>query len=124
MTSQTIVSQYTFEDAPHVDILLIPGGLGIRAAEDANDTTIQDFVRARYPSLQYLLSVCNGAVVLAKSGLLDGKKATSNKALWDWIVKTGPKVDWQPSARWVEDGNIWTSSGVSAGECTVNFYHI
>lgn len=116
MSSQTIFSQYTFEDAPHVDILLVPGGLGIRAMEDAGDTSVQKFIRSRYPSLQYLLSVCNGAIALAKTGLLDGKKATSNKALWNWALEVGPNVHWQPSARWTEDGNIWTSSGVSAGE--------
>lgn len=99
-----------------MDILLVPGGLGIRGQEDAGDTSVQDFVRARYPSLQYLLSVCTGAIALAKSGLLDGRKATSNKAVWNWAVQAGPNVHWQPSARWVEDGNIWTSSGVSAGE--------
>lgn len=77
---------------------------------------MQDFIRARYPQLEFLLSVCNGAVALAKSGLIDGRRATSNKALWKWALEAGPKVNWVPEARWVEDGNIWTSSGISAGE--------
>lgn len=114
--SQTIFSQYTFETAPHVDVLLVPGGLGLRAQEDANDTSVQDFIVDRYPSLEYLLGVCVGAVALAKTGLLDGRKATSNKAFWDWAVEAGPNVDWQPSARWIEDGNIWTSSGAASGK--------
>jgi transcriptional regulator GlxA family with amidase domain len=65
--------------------------------------------------LKYLLSVCTGSALLAKAGVLDGRKATSNKAAFTWASSMGPKVDWVTHARWVEDGNIWTSSGVSAG---------
>lgn len=47
--------------------------------------------------------------------MLDGKKATTNKRAWAWATSTGPNTEWVPSARWVEDGNIFTSSGISAG---------
>ena len=53
--------------------------------------------------------------MLAKAGLLDGKRATTNKLAFDWVASQGPKVDWQRKARWVEDGKFITSSGVSAG---------
>jgi transcriptional regulator GlxA family with amidase domain len=65
--------------------------------------------------VKYLISVCTGATILARAGVLDGKKATSNKRSWEWVVSTGPKVDWVHTARWVVDGNIWSSSGISAG---------
>ena len=52
---------------------------------------------------------------MARTGLLDGRHATSNKAAFAWVRSQGPKVLWEPAARWVEDGNILTSSGISAG---------
>jgi putative intracellular protease/amidase len=77
---------------------------------------VEDFIFARYPQLKYLLSTCSGAVSLANSGVLEGRRATSNKAGWRWVITHGKNVNWVPTARWVVDGNIWTSSGVSAGE--------
>ncbi|KAI9887788.1 MAG: hypothetical protein M1823_000429 [Watsoniomyces obsoletus] len=66
-------------------------------------------------ALQYILSVCTGAELSAKAGILDGKRATTNKAAWKSTIASGPKTNWIPQARWVEDGNVWTSSGISAG---------
>lgn len=112
-----IVATHTFAAAPALDILLVPGGMGNRVLHDNNDTTIEDFVAARYQSgeLQYLLSVCTGAATLAKSGVLNGRRATTNKAAWSWPIQFGEGIEWVPTARWTEDGNIWTSSGISAG---------
>ena len=62
-----------------------------------------------------LLTVCTGAGLAARAGLLDGKKATTNKAAWDWATSQGQATAWQKEARWVEDGNVWTSAGVTAG---------
>ncbi|KAK4162915.1 class I glutamine amidotransferase-like protein [Cladorrhinum sp. PSN259] len=112
-----ILATHTFDTAPPLDILLVPGGMGNRVLHENNDTVMEDFVAARYGSgeLQYLLSVCTGAGTLAKSGVLNGRRATTNKAAWAWPTQFGEGVKWVPTARWTEDGNIWTSSGVSAG---------
>jgi putative intracellular protease/amidase len=67
-----------------------------------------DYIREVYPSLQYIVSVCTGSTLLARAGILDGKRATTNKKNWTWAVATGPKVKWVPG-RWVVDGG-----GVSA----------
>lgn len=110
-----IVATHSFADAPDVDILLVPGGTGDWLLDENKDRSIEDFVAARYPRLEYLLSVCTGAASLAKAGVLKGRKATTNKAAWDWVTSRAEGVDWVPTARWVADGKIWTSSGVSAG---------
>ncbi|RYO78303.1 hypothetical protein DL766_009008 [Monosporascus sp. MC13-8B] len=110
-----VVATHTFADAPALDVLLVPGGLGDRALEDAGDTSVEDFVARRFAQLDYLLSTCTGAVFLAKAGVLNGRRATTNKGAWSWAVTHGENVTWVPAARWVQDGKVWTSSGVSAG---------
>ncbi|KAG6832772.1 hypothetical protein H0H87_000425 [Tephrocybe sp. NHM501043] len=111
--SESIVPTHTFETAPQLDVLIVPGGWGIRDPDAVQG--LADFIAKVYPSLKYLISVCTGAVVVAKAGVLDGKRATTNKRSWEWATSSSEKVEWVARARWVVDGNIWTSSGVSAG---------
>ncbi|PVH82148.1 class I glutamine amidotransferase-like protein [Cadophora sp. DSE1049] len=111
---ETILPSHTFANAPPLDVLMIPGGLGTRAPGTGLDNTIA-FIKERYPTVKYLISVCTGAGVVARAGVLDGKCATTNKLAWATTTPWGPKVKWVAEARWVQDGNIWTSSGVSAG---------
>lgn len=71
---------------------------------------------ARWASdAEFITSVCTGSGLLAAAGLLDGYRATSNKRAFAWACEQGPDVEWVPEARWVEDRNRWTSSGVAAG---------
>ena len=84
---------------------MIPGGLGTRAPGTGLDTTIA-FIKARYPTVKYLISVCTGAGVVARAGVLDGKCATTNKLAWATTTPWGPKVKWVAEARWVQDGNV------------------
>ncbi|KAI9695996.1 MAG: hypothetical protein M1820_008337 [Bogoriella megaspora] len=107
-----ILPTHTFDTAPELDVLFVPGGGGTRSP---NLNATIDFVRATFPKVQYLFTVCTGAMVAAKAGLLDGKSATTNKQAWNTVVPTGPETNWIGDARWVVDGNIWTSSGVAAG---------
>lgn len=112
-SKQLYIPHYTFANAPQLDVLLVPGGLGSVPWHDLLEAV--DFISGRYRSLQYLISVCTGAGLLAKAGVLDGRRATTNKAAWDDITALGPKTHWIAEARWVEAGNVWTTSGVSAG---------
>ena len=103
---------HTFDNAPTLDILLVPGSDGFRDRRMMSD--IAAFIRNRYPQLKYLLSVCTGSMLVAAAGVLDGRNATSNKYSWSYGTRQ-KGVNWIPRARWVVDGNIWSSSGVAAG---------
>ncbi|MBP1903467.1 putative intracellular protease/amidase [Paenibacillus turicensis] len=94
-------------------ILLIPGGSGTRTL--VNDELFIEFLRKLVLNSQYCLTVCTGSALLAKTGLLDTKKATSNKKAFAWVKSVNNDVKWVEKARWVVDGNYYTSSGVSAG---------
>ena len=96
-----------------VDIFLIPGGYGTRIKVNNTDfiTSLKQIAEAS----KFVLTVCTGTALLAKTGLLDNKEATSNKRAFDWVMSTGPKVIWIKKARWMVAGKYYTSSGVSAG---------
>ena len=96
---------------PH--ILLIPGGLGTR--REVNNESLIKSLRELSLSSEYVLTVCTGSALLAKSGLLDGRQATSNKRAFTWASSQGENVNWDKRARWKIDGKYYTSSGVSAG---------
>ncbi|CAI9627901.1 unnamed protein product [Alternaria burnsii] len=110
-----VEATHNFKNAPALDILFVPGGLGVVTLEQTNNTGVEDFVKLRYASLEYLIGVSFGGTTLARAGVLDGKRATTNKSGWTWITERGPNVTWVPQARWVEDGNIWTTSGTASG---------
>ena len=61
------------------------------------------------------MSVCTGSWLLAKAGIIDGRRVTSNKIYFNMATQQSKRVDWIPKARWVEGGPIFTASGVSAG---------
>ncbi|SHI08929.1 DJ-1/PfpI family protein [Marivita hallyeonensis] len=103
----------TFKDADRFDVLFVPGGMGTR--REVSNTALLDWIRTVSESAEYVLSVCTGSLLLAGAGVLDGRRATTNKAAFTKIADQYPKVDWVKQARWVEDGKFITSSGVSAG---------
>ncbi|MBS5788817.1 MAG: DJ-1/PfpI family protein [Clostridioides difficile] len=94
-------------------ILLIPGGQGTR--DLVNDNTFISNLTLLAEKSKYCLSVCTGSALLAKTNLLNNKKATSNKLAFEWVKSNGEYVKWISDARWVVDGKFYTSSGVSAG---------
>jgi putative intracellular protease/amidase len=95
------------------DIFLIPGGYGTR--KEVENILLLNKIREISNLSKFVLSVCTGSALLAKAGLLDGKKATSNKKAFDWVITQGENVNWIRKARWIKDGKFYTSSGVSAG---------
>jgi len=107
------VADVALADAKPHDILLVPGGRGTR--REVDNAALIDWLKRHAEASGIVATVCTGAALLARTGLLDGRKATSNKASFAWVVSQGPNVLWQPRARWAVDGKFYTSSGVSAG---------
>jgi transcriptional regulator GlxA family with amidase domain len=108
-----VVAAFGFADCPHLDLLLVPGGIGTRAAID-NPRLIEWLVQ-RVAAAEIAMTVCTGTALFARAGVLNGRRATTNKMVFQWVADQGPAVHWVKEARWVEDGKFVTSSGVSAG---------
>lgn len=107
------VAQDAIGDGGDYDILLVPGGRGTRHVD--SDPAFMTGLADIAGRAEIVTSVCTGSLLLAKAGVLDGRRATTNKLAFDWVVDQTSGVDWQRRARWVKDGNVYTSSGVSAG---------
>ncbi len=107
------IADYGFNNAPEMDLILLPGGIGT-IPELANEAMLT-FLQERAPKSQITMSVCTGSALLAKAGLLDGLAATTNKMFFELARSQSDQVDWQEAARWVDAGRYVTSSGVSAG---------
>jgi transcriptional regulator GlxA family with amidase domain len=107
------LADHGLADCPRLDVLLVPGGLGTR--EQVENRALLDWLERRAEEAQVVASVCTGSWLLARAGLLDGRRATTNKMFFAGAREHGPRVTWVPKARWVEDGKFVTSSGVSAG---------
>lgn len=99
------------ENSP--DIFIIPGGYGTRT--EVQNILLIDKIKEISELSRYVLTVCTGIALLAKTGLLDGRNATTNKRAFDWVATQGQSVNWIMKARWVVDGKYYSSSGVSAG---------
>ena len=100
-------------------VLFIPGG---GTSYLTKDEVYLKQLKDQAQQAEYVLTVCTGSGLLAKTGLLDGVQATTNKMLYEWSTSFGPDVHWLPKARWVKDGKFYTSSGVSAGiDMTLDF---
>lgn len=107
------VAEYDFGNAPQCELLLLPGGLG--TIPELENQAMLDYLKTASAQAQQTMSVCSGSALLAKAGLLDGRRATSNKMFFDLARSQSSKVDWVEAARWVDADPFVTSSGVSAG---------
>jgi putative intracellular protease/amidase len=94
-------------------ILIIPGGRGTRSL--VNDDGFIKKLKSIAEKSLWCLTVCTGSALLAKTGLLDGMEATSNKIAFEWVKSSGKNVKWKYKARWIADKKYYTSSGISAG---------
>jgi transcriptional regulator GlxA family with amidase domain len=108
----TIVAHHSFADAPSYDVLLHPGGQGTRPL--MKDDEHLDWVRKQRAQVPLMTSVCTGSLVYAAAGLLAGRPATSHWGSLELLKETDPSITIRDE-RYVDDGDVITSAGVSAG---------
>lgn len=108
----TVVPKYAFADGPQPDVLVVPGG-GVRAARD--NPALLKWVRDVSARARHTMSVCNGAFILASAGLLDGLTATTTAPLIDQLGKEYPRITVVHDRRFVDNGKIITTAGLSSG---------
>lgn len=106
-------AHHAVDDAPPLEVLLHPGGQGTRPL--LRDPAHLDWVRAQRASVPLMTSVCTGALVYAAAGLLRGRPATTYWGALDELRALDPSLQVRPDERWVDDGDLITSAGVSAG---------
>ena len=106
---QRIVVDRTLSDSTDYERLFIPGGDSALVA--AQDASFMDWVHTTAEQADRVLAVCTGTILLGMTGVLDGKRATTNKLDFTSTVHLAPNVDWVRQARWVRDGKYYTSSG-------------
>jgi transcriptional regulator GlxA family with amidase domain len=107
-----VIPDYSFDDTPPLDLLLIPGGFGTRPLLE--DAAVLDWIRRTAAAAQLVTSVCTGALLLAKAGLLRDRAATTHHGALDLLGEIDPSIRVMRDARVVRDGVI-SSAGVSAG---------
>ena len=108
-----VLPDETWETAPPLDVLVYPGGRGTRA--ELRDEAVLDWMRGISRSGAVVASVCTGSLVLAAAGLLDGKPATTHWQSLELLPTLGADIDVRPDDRFVDNGEVITAAGVSAG---------
>jgi transcriptional regulator GlxA family with amidase domain len=109
----SINPDYTFESMPSADVLVVPGGYGTR--REKHNPTVLKFIKEKAAAAHVVLSVCSGALLLAKAGLLNGLKATTHHGALAELAADEPNCRLCPDARVVDNGKIVVSAGISMG---------
>lgn len=118
----TILPDYRLDNCPAPDIILIPGGGGISAEgvpfgsrREMNNPVVLEWVRKHASRVELVLSVCTGALILGNAGLLEGLKATTHFKALDGLRAISPGIEVVEGVRYVDNGRVILSAGVSAG---------
>ena len=110
LAGMQLLADTTFEEAPQLDVLLVPGGHGQEAL--MNDETVLSFIRAQAAGARYVYSVCTGALLCGAAGLLEGKRATTHWSAMDVLPLYGATPS---NERVVIDGQFISAGGVTSG---------
>lgn len=105
---------FSFANAPDFDIVIVPGGYGAEEIEINNEMVIQ-WIKNQSDKVELMTSVCTGAFLLAKAGLLNGKWATTHWMDIDRLAREFPDVKVEKNCKFIDEGSIITSGGISAG---------
>lgn len=106
-----VIPHVTIDECPELDFLLVPGGLGTR--REVENSRLVEFISRQADNCKAVLSVCTGAFLLHRAGLLSGRKATTHWGSMDRLRELGDVT--VVEERFVKDGSIWSAAGVSAG---------
>jgi len=108
-----LIADHTLEDCPSPDVLIVPGGAGTRKL--LQQPTLLEWLRIKARTAEIVASVCTGALLLGKIGLLDGLKTTTHHQCFDELRAIAPATIVDPSQRFHDNGKICTAAGISAG---------
>ena len=108
-----VIPHHTLESCPPLDILVVPGGWGTRT--EIKNARLLAWIKERARQVETLTSVCTGSMLLGQAGLLDGRRATTHWRSLPWMRESFPAVTVEEKLHVVEDGNVLTSAGISAG---------
>ena len=108
-----VTPAHSFESAPHIDILVVPGGYGTRR-EMLNEGVLA-FVADRADKAEIVLSICTGALIMGRAGLLDGMPVTTHHLALDELKKAAPAAQVQGDRRIIDNGKFVIAAGVSSG---------
>jgi transcriptional regulator GlxA family with amidase domain len=111
--SMKVMPDHTLDSCPPLDILVVPGGWGTRA--EIKNARVLAWIKERAKEVETLTSVCTGSMLLGQAGLLDGRHATTHWRSLQWMRDSFPAVTVEEKLHVVEDGNVLTSAGISAG---------
>jgi transcriptional regulator GlxA family with amidase domain len=108
-----VAPTHSFADCPPPDVLVVPGGYGTR--REMHNRLLVDWIRVQGAGAEVILSVCTGALLLARAGLLAGLEVTTHHGALDLLAETAPDAVVRTDQRFVDNGRIITSAGISAG---------
>jgi transcriptional regulator GlxA family with amidase domain len=108
-----VTPDHTLASCPPLEILVVPGGWGTR--QEIKNARLLAWIQARAGQVETLTSVCTGSMLLGQAGLLDGRHATTHWRSLPWMRESFPAVTVEEKLHVVEDGNVLTSAGISAG---------
>lgn len=108
-----VIADHTFADAPHLDVIVVPGGVGTR--REIDNPVVTTWIGDVAASATWVTSVCTGSYLLHAAGLTNDRRITTHWAGVDELRKMAPDQVIVEDARWVVDGNLVTAAGVSAG---------
>ena len=108
-----VIPDYSITTCPPLDILVVPGGWGTHT--QVNNQRLIVWIRERATQVDIASSVCTGSFLLGQAGLLDGRRATTHWRSLDRMRESFPSITVERQLHVVEDGNVFTSAGISAG---------
>jgi len=108
----TLIPKYSFEDAPHIDILIIPGG---DTHLQLKKPTVIEWIKRTSADVKFILTVCTGVLLIAECKLLEGLKATTHYKWIEYLRINYPGIEVIEGVRFIDNGRIITTEGISAG---------